>query len=139
MKIDIPLPSGIDRTHRLLHFCGIQPTRASYSMTVFVEWAGGEKAEQVGAIHSYGFGDAMDAQGRVTLGLPGGKTSLEAPPAFDAFIELPITVAERLKTAPNARLTGVISRVKGSEQPESTGHLFTVGAITAEPVTTPEK
>lgn len=139
MKIDIPLPSGIDRTHRLLHFHDIQPTRASYSMTVFIEWAGSEKAEQVGAIHNYGFGDTLDAQGRVALGLSGGKTSLESPPAFDAFIELPISVAEQLRTAPGARLTGIISRIEGSEQPENAGRLFTVGAITAEPVTTSEK
>jgi hypothetical protein len=131
MKVDILLPQGIDRYHRLLYFHGIIPTKESYHMEVYIDWNNGETMDRVGAIYSYGFGEAMDEQGRILLGLPNGQTSLEAPPSFDAFIELPEDLAERIPHSPEAKLIGLFPDHKN--QDENT-ELFAVQSITVEPV-----
>jgi hypothetical protein len=81
-------------------------------MDLFLQWPHDAGAPiHVGAIYSYGFGDSMDAQGRVAIANAPGRIDVERPPAFDAFVELPPDLAEQVARRAGARLTGVLEGV----------------------------
>ena len=91
MRRTIPTPTNLSASNRILHFKGIQPSALSWTLVLYLEGSQGDRQE-IGQIHSYGFGGSLDQVFEKRT----GPDKLTSAPPYDVFVEMSEPTVEQL-------------------------------------------